>query len=71
MTQKLCARCEGFSVKDHPEKEKAGLGLCKFYSEHAEQFTRWDAPFCVLYSPAKQMGPRNRWIEIRIESEKA
>ena len=59
---RICARCERFTVKDHPQQAAVGLGLCTGYTAVQEVFVRWDAIFCVLFNPAPNMNVREAWI---------
>lgn len=73
MSAAICAQCEHFGMKDHPEQAKHGIGRCKGYDGHVapvEPFVPWNAPHCVLYGKAKDIGQRMRWIEKQIEKEK-
>lgn len=74
MSSATCAACEHFGMKEHPEQAKHGIGHCKGYDGHVatvEPFVRWDAPHCVLFGKAKDIGLRLRWIEKQTEKEKA
>lgn len=71
MSNAICAQCESFSLKEHPEQAKAGIGRCHGYDGWAgpvQPFVRWDAPHCVLYGSAKDIGVRLRWIEKQKEN---
>lgn len=62
---RICARCDHFRMKDHPEQAALGMGRCHGYDGHVapvEPFVRWDAKFCVNYSRAKDWQTRDRWI---------
>jgi len=63
-TDRICAYCQHFSTKDHPQQAAAGIGACTGYGDSpVEPFVRWDAPFCVLYARAADMAPRRRFVD--------
>ena len=73
MSNATCATCEHFGLKEYPEQAKHGIGCCKGYdgwAQPVEPFVRWDAPHCVLFGKAKDIGRRLRWIEKQTEKEK-
>lgn len=77
MSNAICAHCEHFTTKDAAgkplEQAKAGIGRCHGYDGHVapvEPFVRWDAPHCVLFGKAKDIGLRLRWIEKQTDKEK-
>jgi hypothetical protein len=72
----ICAQCEHFSMKGHPDQAALGMGRCNGFDGHVmpiEPFVRWNAVPCVLFGRAKDIAVRNRWIEkqnANLESEK-
>lgn len=64
-----CARCQHFSMRDHPQQAAAGLGQCVGFLILIQSFVRWDGSKCGLYRPAREMGPRDKFIK-KMESKK-
>jgi hypothetical protein len=60
----ICARCEHFTFTGRPEQAAEGSGRCTGYGDSpVEPFVAWDKRFCVLFGPAPDMKPRERWIK--------
>lgn len=66
---KTCAMCAHFSVKDIPAKAGMGIGACLGYDTPVEPFVRYDAPFCVLFRRAADVGPRLRFVERQMQHQ--
>lgn len=63
MNEKTCARCEKFSVKDHPAEAAQGKGRCSVaWEKEIEPFMRWDERACVLFGRARNISARENWI---------
>lgn len=66
-SDKICALCAHYSVKEAPEGTPEGRGLCKGYEPdpiRREATVAFDAPGCVLLRKAtSSMGDRMRYVE--------
>lgn len=66
-SDKTCALCTHYSVKEAPEGTPAGRGLCKGYdggSIKRAPTVAYNDAWCVLFRPAKaSMGDRMRYVE--------
>ena len=58
----ICARCQHFTTREHPEQAAIGWGHCVGFIAEAKDFVRGDREICRLYRKAEQMTPREAWI---------
>lgn len=57
-SEKYCAKCMHFTGKDLPTSTPAGRGRCTMF----EKIVTWDEHFCVIFTIAKNMSVRQKWI---------
>lgn len=68
---RICATCAHFTLKDSPQAAH-GLGRCHGYDGHVEPvepYVRWDAPFCVNYGKAPDIGKRMQWMKTQQDKD--
>lgn len=69
MTEKPCALCGHFKMKEYPEHAKVGLGRCAVRaaarSDRIAPFLPWPTPACERYLAAPNVEDRKAWIAKR------
>jgi len=67
VSNKTCALCGHFKVKEYPEHAKVGIGRCASRAgARADQiapFLPWKTPACERFVPAPNVAERLAWVE--------
>lgn len=75
MSERSCALCGHFKMKEYPEHAKVGIGRCAARGgvrpDRIAPFLPWKSPTCERYTAAPNMGDRKAWIEKRQKNNAA
>lgn len=66
---RICALCREFHTAGHPAEAAQGMGACTGYETPLTVFVPWNGQFCVMFGPAKDQGPRLRFVERQIQRQ--
>ena len=72
MSEKPCALCGHFKMKEFPEHAKVGIGRCEGGARRVDvikPFVPWNRPACERYARPANLDDRKAWAEKRAQAE--